>query len=50
MDRKDFLKHIVIGIVAVMGFGAILRAIASHRSTLAGASDDKVFTRRDNGK
>jgi hypothetical protein len=28
MDRQDFLKHIAIGLVALSGFGAVLRYAA----------------------
>ncbi|USN96730.1 MAG: hypothetical protein H6797_00825 [Candidatus Nomurabacteria bacterium] len=49
MDRKEFLTHIAIGLVALIGLGSILRVLASHRpggeafnsETFGGTQDGK---------
>lgn len=33
MDRKDFLKHVGIGIVALTGFSAVLKALSQQTTS-----------------
>ena len=33
MDRKDFLKHVAIVIIAVTGFGALIKTLAPAPTT-----------------
>lgn len=47
MDRKDFLKHVAVGVVAVMGFGAILRAISARQSQINASGIKKSSGSRD---
>jgi len=39
MDRKEFLRHIAIGLVAFLGFGSLLRVLLSYRSSV----DSEVY-------
>ncbi|HEU5122373.1 MAG TPA: twin-arginine translocation signal domain-containing protein [Candidatus Saccharimonadales bacterium] len=33
MDRRDFIKHVGIGFVALLGLSAVLRALSSMNGT-----------------
>lgn len=40
MDRKDFLKNVAIGLVAVTGLGSALRLLSSPKQTSNSGSSD----------
>lgn len=40
MDRKDFLKHVGIGVVAAVGLSSIIKAVSSSGAP-AGSSSPK---------
>lgn len=49
MDRKEFLKQIMFGLFFILGFGGVLRALASHRP-VNGSYDPDSFGGSQDGK
>lgn len=40
MDRKDFLKHIGIGVIALTGLSAVLRTLVQHPTASNASQSD----------
>ena len=51
MDRRGFLKHVLFGLVGLIGLSSVLKLLASseHKSA-SGAYDDSIYGGTGDGK